>query len=520
MESGGEMNGEDKDNGINKLKTEIGGFDLIANGGLPQGRSTLVSGTSGSAKTVFAAQFLAAGVVKAKEAGVFVTFEESPEDIRRNMHGFGWDIPTWEKQGRWAFVDASPEPGEPLVVAGGFDLSALLARIEHAVKKVNARRIAIDSLGGVFSQLGDGAIIRHELFRIGRALRSLGVTSVITAERTEEHGPISRFGVQEFVSDNVIVLRNVLEGEVRRRTIEILKFRGADHHKGEWPFTIVAGEGIVVIPLAALQLKQKSSATRISSGNAELDRMCGGGFFRDSIILVSGPTGTGKTLVTTQVLAGGGAAGERCLLFAFEESREQLFRNAMGWRADFAQMEAEGRLKVICTYPEAAALEDHLISMKKVIEQFRPDRLAVDSLSALERVATLKGFREFVIGLTSFIKHQEIPAIFTSTTSALLGGPSITENQISTTTDSILLLRYVELFGEMRRGLTVLKMRGSTHEKEIREYTVDGKGMYVGGPFRNVGGILSGQYTLIEPRGNGEHRTSDMLAVVPPGRSE
>ncbi len=172
--------------------------------------------------------------------------------------------------------------------------------------------------------MGDGAMIRHKLFRIGRALRALGVTSVITAERTEDHGAISRFGVEEFVSDNVLVLRNTLEGEVRRRTIEILKFRGADHQKGEWPFTIVPGEGIVVIPLAALELKQKSSATRISSGNVELDRMCGGGFFRDSIILVSGPTGTGKTLVTTQFLVVGAESGDRCLLFAFEESREQL----------------------------------------------------------------------------------------------------------------------------------------------------------------------------------------------------
>ena len=191
---------------VTKLKTESEGFDLIAKGGLPRGRSTLVSGTSGSAKTVFAAQFLATGIIKASDPGVFVTFEESPDDIRRNMYGFGWDIAAWEDAGQWAFVDASPEPGEPLIFAGGYDLGALLARIEHAVRKVNARRIAIDTLGGVFAQLGDGAAIRHELFRVGRALRRLGVTSVITAERVEEHGPTTRHGVEEFVSDNVLVL--------------------------------------------------------------------------------------------------------------------------------------------------------------------------------------------------------------------------------------------------------------------------------------------------------------------------
>ncbi|HEU5118024.1 MAG TPA: circadian clock protein KaiC, partial [Isosphaeraceae bacterium] len=430
---------------IQKMRTEIPGFDLISDGGVPQGRSTLISGTSGSAKTVFATQFLAAGIEHAGDPGVFVTFEEPPEDIRRNVRGFGWDIGTWEKNGLWAFVDAAPSPGEPLVISGDYDLSALLARIEHAVRKVKARRVAIDSLGGVFAQLGDAAVIRHDLFRIASALKQMGVTTIITSERTEEHGPVSRFGVEEFVSDNVILLRNSLIDEVRRRTVEILKYRGTGHQKGEWPFTIVPGQGIVVIPLSALELKQKSSDTRITSGNAELNSMCGGGFFRDSVILVSGPTGTGKTLITTEFLAGGTREGERCLLFAFEESREQLFRNAQGWGFDFYDMEKRGVLKVVCNYPESSALEDHLIHMKAIIEDFQPDRVAVDSLSALERVSGLKAFREFVIGLTSYIKHREIPALFTATTMSLLGGTSITETHISTTTDSIILLRYVEV---------------------------------------------------------------------------
>jgi len=480
--------------GLRKLHTAIEGFDLIAAGGLPAGRSTLLSGTSGSAKTVFAAQFIAAGIAYEGESGVFVTFEEAPEDIRHNMAGFGWDIAAWEAEGKWVFVDASPEPGEPHITAGGYDLGALLARIEHAVRKVGARRVSLDSLGGVFAQLDDDATIRRELFRIARALRAMGVTSIITAERTEEYGSISRYGVEEFVSDNVIVLRNALDEEVRRRTVEVLKFRGTGHQKGEWPFTIVPGRGIVVLPLSALELKQKSSDTRINSGSQELDAMCGGGFFRDSIILVSGPTGTGKTLITTEFLAGGDAAGERCLLFAFEESREQLIRNASGWGVDFPRLESEGRLKLLCSYPESASLEDHLIAMKREIESFRPDRLAVDSLSALERVAPLKSFREFVIGLVSFVKYLEIPGLFTSTTSSLLGGESITETHISTITDSIILLRYVEMSGQMHRGLTVLKMRGSVHDKEIREFTIDGRGMHIGAPFRQITGILSGQF--------------------------
>ena len=484
---------------VEKLPTGIPSFDLIAEGGLPKARTTLLSGTAGSGKTVFAVQFLASGITDYGENGVFVTFEESAHDIRANMRGFNWDLAEWERDGRLAFVDASPDPDVSVIETGGFDLGALLARIEHAVRRIGASRVSIDSLGAMFSQFSDQSIVRGELFRIASALKKLGVTAVMTAERTEEHGPVARFGVEEFIADNVMILRNSLEDEKRRRTIEILKFRGTNHQKGEFPFTIVTDGGFVVIPLSAIQLRQRSSEIRISSGSPELDAMCGGGFFRDSVILVSGATGTGKTLTVTQFLRGGAAAGERCLLLAFEESRDQLFRNAIGWGIDFEKMERDGSLCVVCDYPEVAGLEDWLIRIKKVIEEFKPNRVALDSLSALERVGNLKAFREFVIGLTSFIKHQEITGLFTSTTATLMGGTSITETHISTLTDSIILLRYVETYGEMRRGITVLKMRGSLHDKDIREFTIDQYGMHVGRPFRHVTGVLAGTPSHLSP---------------------
>lgn len=492
------MTKKDKQVPIEKLETGIQGFDHISSGGLPKYRTTLISGTAGSSKTVFAAQFLAEGIRKSGENGVFVTFEETPDAIRRNMHGFNWDIPNWESEGKWVFVDASRQP-EDSIVTGDFDLGALLARIENAVQQVNARRVSMDSLGAIFSQLSDSFTVRNELFRIASALRRIGVTAVMTAERTQEYGEIARYGVEEFVADNVVILRNVLEEEKRRRTIEILKFRGVQHKKGEFPFTIIPGEGVVVIPLSAIGLEQPSSDVRITSGNAELDKMCGGGFFRDSVLLVSGATGTGKTLMATSFMASGAYLGERCLLFAFEESRDQLVRNATGWGVDFDQMEQDGKLRVMCSYPEAAGLEDQLIEMKRVIEEFQPNRVAIDSLSALERVSTVRGFREFVIGLTSFIKHKEMAGLYTSTTPTLLGGTSITEAHISTITDSIILLRYVELYGEMRRGITVLKMRGSMHDKDIREFLIDGQGMHIGKPFRGISGILSGNFTHVTP---------------------
>ncbi len=491
---------------VEKLKTGIEGFDLISNGGLSKGRTTLVSGTSGSAKTVFSCQFLAAGIEKMDENGVFVTFEESPFDICRNMSGFGWGIADWQDQGKWGFVDASPEPDVETIEVGGYDMGALLARVEYAVNKVKAKRLVFDSLGAIFDRFSDRSIVRSELFRITTSLKKMGVTAIMTAERAEEYGDIARFRVEEFVADNVVIMRNVLEASKRRRTIEILKFRGAYHQKGEYPFTILPDEGVIIIPLSAMELVHSSSTVRITSGNKELDDICNGGFFRDSIILVSGATGTGKTLVATEFIGGGIDSGERCLLLGFEESRGQLFRNASGWGRDFVKMEKDGRLKVYCEYPESASLEDHLIAVKKMIDEFKPDRIAIDSLSALERVSTIKGFREFVISLSAYIKEKEIAGLFTAVTASLMGGTSITEAHISTITDSIILLRYVEMYGEMQRAITVLKMRGSMHDKTIREFSIDAQGLHIGKSFRNVTGILSGvsQHILPEDVGRVE----------------
>jgi circadian clock protein KaiC len=481
---------------LEKLPTGVPGFDLIAQGGLPRNRSTLVAGSAGSAKTVFAAQFLAAGIA-AGETGVFVTFEDAVDDIRRNMRSFGWEIERWERDGKWAFVDAAFHPEEPDEVLGEFELGGLMARVQHAIRRTGATRVSLDSLNALFVQYRDHSVLRSELFRITRAVKEMGATVVFTGERTQEYGAVTLHGLEEFVADNVIILRNLLVDERRRRTVEILKMRGAVHQRGEFPFTVTPDRGIVVIPLSGIPLTQSSSSVRITSGNAELDRMCGGGFFRDSIILLSGATGAGKTLMVTQFLAGGVRNDERSLLFAFEESRDQLFRNAAAWGVDFEAMEREGRLRVVNQYPHAMAVEDQLLQMRDTIAEFRPHRVAVDSISALERVTSVRAFREFIIGLTSFLKQQETAGLFTSTTPSLLGGSSVTEKHISTLTDTIILLRYVETRGRMRRALTVLKMRGSRHDHDIREYRIDGSGMEIGGPFADVAGILSGNVTFL-----------------------
>ncbi|MCB2410627.1 circadian clock protein KaiC [Hymenobacter lucidus] len=475
---------------IKKLQTGITAFDHISAGGLPYGRTTLISGSSGCGKTLFSAQFLAMGIQLFDQAGVFVTFEEQVEDIRINLRTLNWDIDTWEKEGKWVFVDASQKDDDSLTV-GDYDLSGFQVRLERAITKCNAKRVVLDSIGSVFTQFQEMNSIRHELFKVTLALGRLDTTSIITTERTEEYGKVSRLGVEEFLTDNVIILRNVLSEEKRRRTIEILKFRGSMHEKGENLFTIHPEQAIVIIPLSAMDLKYRSSSVRVTSGVAKLDEMCGGGFYRDSIILVSGSIGAGKTLLVANFI-NGIQKKERCLLLAFEESREQLFRNATGWGQDFAKLEEDGQLKVVCIYPEVSSLEDHLLNIQAIVKEFKPDRIAIDSLSALSRTSTDKAFREFIIALTSFLKHQEITGMFTVTTTLLSGGTSDTEGNISPLTDTIILLRYVEMSGDMQRSLSVLKMRGSKHDSSIRGFTIDDKGINIGEPFIGVSGILTG----------------------------
>lgn len=479
-----------------KVATGIPGFDVFSEGGLPEGRTTLVSGTAGSGKTIFVSQFLAEGI-KQGQNGVFVTFEESPKMLRKNVRGFGWDVQQWEAEGKWFFVDASPLDRNIPLVSGKYDLDPLISRLTYAIERVDAKRVAMDSLGSIFSYVPDSSQVRSVLFSLAQVLRKMEITAVLTSERTTDYGAISRFGIEEFVADNVILMRNTLVEERRRRTIEILKFRGVSHQGGEFPFTILSEQGIVTIPFSTDVLKRKSSNMRVTSGNNDLDTMCGGGWFKGSIILVSGATGSGKTLMATEFISGGIKNDEKCLLFAFEESRQQLLRNAKSWGVDYEQMEREGNFKIVCRYPETTGLESHFIMMKREIERFKPERVAIDSISALERVGTPKGFREFLLTLNTLFKERGITAICTANTANLIGSETITESNISTNTDLIILLRYVEVYGEIKRGLVVLKMRGSSHNKDIREFTIDCDGMHLGQPFRNVVGILAGNPTFV-----------------------
>lgn len=473
----------DRSTRIDRIEGGIPGLELITNGGLPRNRLSLVAGTAGSGKTVFAAQFLASGILQGDEAGVFVTFEERPESIRRNMRSLGWDISTWEHDGRWAFVDASPQHQIETVFTGSdYDLGPLINRIVAGIDRVGATRVALDSVGSLMTQFDRGTPARHALFQLAKTLEDAGVTTVITAERSDDYGPITQLGFEEFVADNVVILRNALEGEKRRRTIEILKMRGGSHLKGEHLFTLLDGQGMVVVPVAIAPIDYSSSTRRLSCGVPALDDMFDGGLFEKSLLLVVGATGTGKSLLSTQFVAGGVASGERCLLHSFEESHDQLVRNAAAWGIDLAAMEEAGDLCIVAEAPEAASLEDHLQRMKATIEWFSPDRVAIDSLTALQRVATVKGFREYVLGLTFHMKVRSMLGMVTSTGGNFLSADTENDLHISTISDAILLLHYVPIGGEMRRAVQVLKLRGSDHDKSIREFTITGHGMEVSVP--------------------------------------
>lgn len=477
-----------------KVPSGVAGLDQLTLGGLPEGRATLVMGTAGSGKTMLSAQFLAQAAV-AGEGAVFVTFEEPAEDLRSNLGRLGWDVASWEREGRWRFVDGSPFGPIQADEDGEYPISTLLAQIGKAVDETAASRIVLDSANVALAD--DPRRGRQQLRRLLAHLRALGMTVVVTVEAPGDDTAPSD-GFEKFVVDAILVLRNSLEAEKRRRTLEVVKLRGATHLKGEFPFTIFPGQGVVVIPLSVIDLGQASTDVRVSSGNPTLDEICAGGFFRDSVVLVSGATGTGKTLMATEFLAGAGP-DERVLLFAFEESRDQIFRNARAWGRDFAGLERAGLLRVVATYPETASLEDHLVRIVREIAEFRPARVAIDSLSALERSGTPRGFQEFVIVLSAYIKGEQVAGLFTSSVPSLLGGPSVTESHISTLTDSIILLRYVELDSRVRRALTVLKMRGSHHDPRIWAFDIDSTGMRIGEPFPGITGILSGQISALDP---------------------
>ena len=483
--------------GVEKLETGIPGFDHVTMGGLPKRRATVVAGQAGSAKTVFAAQFLAEGVRRG-QPGVFVTMEEPAADLRNNLSTLGWDIAGWEAGDDWRFVDASPVVHED-GTAVPYSFSVLAAQIGHAIDETGADRLVLDSLNAVFALSEDAGSARQRLRTLVAGLRAAGLTVVMTVETASDPaGSLSRYGIEEFVADNVVLLRNTREGKGRRRTLEVLKMRGGSHHKGDYAFTVLPGEGLVVLPLAAETMTAGRTTTRVPSGVPDLDALCGGGLLRDSTVLVAGPTGTGKTLLGLEFLTSAAERGERGLLLGYEESPEQIGRNAVGAGRAFDRLREQGSLRVVSVYPEEASLEDHFLEIKRLVDDYAPTRLVVDSLTALERAGSPAAYREFVVGLTSYAKQRQLTTLLTASTPGISGGASLTAGHVSTLADMVLLLRYVEQAGQIRRAITVLKMRGSAHDRGVRELHITDDGITVGEPMTRITGVVDGMAHIDE----------------------
>jgi circadian clock protein KaiC len=475
---------------IKKMPTGISGFDEIAHGGLPEGRTTLVAGTTGSGKTIFATAFLYHGMDTLDESAVFVTFEEKPEDIMRNMLDFGWDLQSYKEKNKLYFVDVSTQP-EMAEEVGMYDLSGLIARVVYGVKKVKAKRVVIDTLSALLDRLQDKVAVRAGLFQLASELKAIGVTTVLTAEHEEKLLGTVKATFMEYVSDNVIVLHSFLQNEFRKRTIEILKFRGTGYDSSSTPL-VINGDGIFIYPRPHAVSPETASLKKLKTGIVGLDKMAHGGFHEYSTTLITGASGVGKTIMAMHFMLEGAKKGQKGLYIAFEESRTQLLRNADSFGWPMREYLKNGTIEIISKPPEERPAEEYFKYVKDIVTKRNVKRFVLDSLSGIERVYTPDKFLEFVIGLNSFLKEEKVTSYFTNTIGMLLGGAVISESHLSTLTDNIVLLKYVEIEGEMKRAINLLKTRGSQHDKRLHEFSIDEGGTVVGDEFSGFSGLMEG----------------------------
>jgi len=472
------------------LPTGIEGLETVTRGGIPARSITLVHGGTGTGKTVLGGQFLAAGCEDG-EPGVAVLFEEDPEAFLSHLSGFGWDLPGARARGDLCLVDARPEAVSRTETIGDYEFAGLVSRTKHAVEQVDADRVFLDAVNVLFERYGDPHAVRRAMASLSQVAREENVTILASNASTRSdpgslHGP----GVEKFVADALIVLRNRSDRENRRRTLEVLKIRGSDHEAREVPFSIRPGKGPILLPLSATKLTHAGFSSRGSTGTEKLDEMLGGGPFLGSTTLISGATGVGMTLMMTQFAHEGVRENERTLYLTFEESREQVLENAEGIDHDLTPHTGE-LLRLISTYPGARSLPEHLLDIKDEVEAFEPERLVLDTVSSLAYTAGERSFREFLIGLNDLTKDKELLTWYGMMEPVFEPPFSVHKGHLSAISDTILLLRYLETDEEIKRIFTVLKMRGSDHDPSVREIEISDEGLGLGSKVEGQG-ILRG----------------------------
>jgi len=461
---------------IKKIETSVPGLDVITNGGIPEGRSTLVVGKSGTGKTILALQ-AAAHLARTGQKAILLAVEESPADLTTTADALGFGFTELIKEGKLRVSDATRPMDGPMVVSGEYDISGLVHRVEALARETGAKAVILDSATALFSPRPPQELVRSLFFQLVHAFRRLELTSIILAESAGDYAQLTTLGVEDYVCDLVIILRNVVDGERRRRTIEVNKYRRSAHYKGEYPCTITS-HGLAVFPLDAKDRDEPRRAERYSSGFPGLDAMIHGGLLRDSICIVRGPTGSGKTMLAGLYARAGAMRGERVVYYGFEEPKPILLRNfaSIGMRMD--DLEKAGNLRVICRYPEALSLEDLLVDLRLGMEQFGPSLVVMDSISSIEHASSEKGFRQFMIGMTSILRQHGRSALLTQTVTAGETGDH-TAPYLSTIADAILTLDYSVRDYQLKRTLRVLKLRGSAHETHPYRLSIGEGGLSV-----------------------------------------
>ena len=477
-----------------KSPTGILGLDEITGGGLPKGRPTLVCGPTGCGKTLLAMEFLVRGATQFNEPGVFMAFEETAKDLTQNVASLGFDLRDLVERKMIVLDYVFIEPGET-EESGEYDLEGLFIRLGHAIDSIAAKRVVLDTIESLFSGMPNHLILRAELRRLFRWLKDKGVTAIITGERGE--GTLTRQGLEEYVSDCVIVLDHRVDDQISSRRLRVVKYRGSTHGTNEYPF-LIDEDGISVLPVTSLGLQGIASNERISSGIPRLDVMLGGaGYYRGSAVLVSGTAGTGKSSVAVLFAVAACQRGERALYFSFEESPSQIIRNMRSIGIDLEPWVQKGLLQFQANRPTFAGLEMHVLTVSKAVKTFKPQVVIFDPFTSFITGTNENEVKMMAMRLLDLMKVNKCTSLFTS---LILGGSASDQSQINIASlmDTWLWLDDLEIGGERNRGVYILKSRGMAHTNQIREFLLTDHGVELRDVYVGPSGVLTGSARLVQ----------------------
>ena len=483
---------KEKPHQLEKSLTGITGFDQVTNGGLPKGRPTIVCGGPGCGKTMFAMEFLVRGATQFNEPGVLITFEETGDEMTKNVASLGFDLKALVARKKLVMDYVKIEPAE-IQETGAYDLEGLFVRLQYAVDSIGAKRIVLDTLEAVFSGFSNSGVLRAEIRRLFRWLKDRGLTTVVTAERG--NGNLTRYGLEEYVSDCVIFLDHRVTDQVSTRRMRIIKYRGTSHGADEYPF-LIDDRGFSVLPSSSMKLNHPVSNQRISSGVPDLDAMLEGkGFYKGTSVLVSGTAGSGKSSLGASLVARSCSDGRKALYVAFEESPSQAARNMRSIGIDLQKHMKKGLLRFEAWRPTQSGLEMHLLRIHKLIEESNPEVVVIDPVSNL-MMGNIHEVNSMLMRLMDFLKTKQITAMFTSLTEGSRKEFEQTEVGISSLIDTWILLRDIELNGERNRCIYVLKSRGMAHSNQVREFVMSSNGIRLLPVYIGAGTVLTGSARL------------------------